>query len=82
VLFESLNRLDEARKDLERCQGLAGNPAVRAETLLHLGRVCLAQGDRQAARKWLHEAREIMRQQEVGTDAEQIEITRLLEKAS
>ena len=83
VLLTALDRLAEARQDLEHCVENTGElPATRARALLHLARVCISQQQREQAGRRLAEAQAIDQDKNVLTTAERAELQELLQAAS
>jgi len=78
ILLNMDDRLEDARRDFQKCVELAARPdAARAKALLQLGRVCLRLHDRSQARRHFQEALQIDRQLQVFTPQERSEAVSL-----
>lgn len=83
VLLTNLDRLEDARADLEKCLTVSADlPATQARALLHLARVHVKQGEFTAAGQRLNEALVIDRQYDVLTSDERAEIEQLMSSSS
>lgn len=75
VVLSLLDRLPEARRDFERCLGIADQPKPsRARTLFQLGRVLVKQGELDAARARFREIKTLNVPDSLFTEAERNEM--------
>lgn len=65
VVLTRLGRLEEARKDLQRCIQLADTvPGTKAQALMHLGHNWIQQGDTTKAKTYLDAAKKLDKKQQ------------------
>jgi uncharacterized protein HemY len=79
AIFMRLEKWHEARKDLERCIGLAANiPETRARASIRLAKVLRKLGDAQGARARLDQVLQIDKQHQMLSGAERSEVTKFI----
>jgi len=83
VALIELNRLDEARTELEKCLELSRDIApTQISALRHLGQILVKQGQPDEARQRFSEALKINQKYQVLTDHDRAELQKLIESPS
>jgi tetratricopeptide (TPR) repeat protein len=79
TILSKMNRFADARKDFERLLALSPAPAQEAKAHFQLGRICEKLGEPAEARQHLERALVLDPQNDIFTDAERSDISRILQ---